>query len=434
MDGTGWVFLTLWQGLPFGTHPPAPYPGPQPPPLRGSRTMVPLPAPPGAVRGGRRAGGRGVRPARCTRNSTACKIQGCNGTGYRPWAVALANLRIIAVVLALALSAAGCGLDAGPSGQPTADVPATATARPPQAPTATAGPAATATPVPRRRQTVSLAGLAQPVAVPPLPAAFALPTPDQRLQELITKSLEGVEGNYSVVVHHLADGRYAGLNPHYAHHTASLFKLAVLAAAFRERDAGRLDFQRLLTIDDWYVEFDLGTLARLGLEPEDRVTVRDAIAAMIVISDTSLALLVQDAAGAARVKALVDAEGLTNTSLPLPPLRSTARDMAHLLEVIASGAGFTEASRQEMLALLLQESIRAGIAAGIPEGTALAHKTGNLEDATHDVGIVWGPTGPYLLAVLSDQPWQWEPVVRVSQAVYQYFAAPAGTAPPETAP
>ncbi len=289
------------------------------------------------------------------------------------------------------------------------------------APSARATAIPTSTPIPRRKLTVSLKGLANLIPVPSLPASFAPAKPEPSLQELITKTLEGTEGTYSVVVHHLVDGRYASLEPDYIYHTASLFKLAVLAAAYRERDAGRLDFERLLVIEDFYVEYDLGTLALLGLEPEDRVSVEDAIKAMIVVSDTSLALMVQDAAGAGRVRDLVEAEGLTNTSLPKPPLLSTAADMVRLLEIIASGSGFTAESREEMLSLLLQERTFSGIGAGVPDGIPVANKTGNWGDATHDVAIVWGPSGPYLLAVLSDRAWEWEPTARLSQAVYEYF-------------
>ncbi|MCX6022182.1 MAG: hypothetical protein NTZ05_10720, partial [Chloroflexi bacterium] len=100
-------------------------------------------------------------------------------------------------------------------------------------PTSVATPAPTATPLPRRRQTVSLAGLASAAPVPPLPSAFAPPVPDVRLQEIIAKALDGADGSYSVVVHHLVDGRYAAIEPDQQYHTASLFKLAVLATAFR---------------------------------------------------------------------------------------------------------------------------------------------------------------------------------------------------------
>lgn len=342
---------------------------------------------------------------------------------YYRWIALAVLLSLLTVVVACGLR--GQPLSSGVTSLAPGDVmtpSAAASNAPGPEPSATATATPTATPVPRRKLTVSLKGLASRLRVPELPARFAPAKPDERLQETVMRTLEGNEGVYSVVVHNLADGRYAVVGPDYIHHTASLFKLAVLAAAYRERDAGRLDFQRLLVIEDSYVEYDLGTMVLLGLEPEDKVSVEDAIKAMIVVSDTSLALMVQDAAGANRVRALVEAEGLTNTSLPKPPLHSTAADMARLFEIIASGKGFTEDSRQEMLSLLLQERTFSGIGAGIPDDVPIANKTGNLSDATHDVAIVWAPSGPYLLAVLSDRAWEWEPTVRVSQAVYEYFA------------
>jgi len=339
----------------------------------------------------------------------------------------------LALVTSLLLSTLGCtseGRSVG-LGDPLAagtdasiSAPETSAQLPPLALDRVASSSAqgTAAPVPRK-QIVSLGTLASVVPVPQLPQTLGPTRPDARLQELVSAALEGEEGTYSVVVRNLVDGRYAAVNPAHVHYAASLFKLAVLAAAYRERDAGRLDFQRLLVLEDRYVEHDLGTLELLGLEPRDQVSVADAIKAMIVVSDTPLALMVQDAVGAARVEALLRDESLEDSSIMTEGLPTTATDMARVLEAIATGKDFTEASREEMLSLLLQERIRSGIVAGVPEGTAVAHKTGVWSDATHDVGIVWGPGGPYLLAILSNRAWGWEPVVRLSQMVYQHLAA-----------
>jgi hypothetical protein len=51
----------------------------------------------------------------------------------------------------------------------------------------------------------------------------------------------------------------------------------------------------------------------------------------------------------------------------------------------------------------------------------VAHKTGNWDDATHDVGIVYAPSGPYVIAVLSDLPYTSEPIAELSRLVYEYF-------------
>jgi beta-lactamase class A len=104
-------------------------------------------------------------------------------------------------------------------------------------------------------------------------------------------------------------------------------------------------------------------------------------------------------------------------------LPTTAGDMALLMGAVAAGKGVGAESRREMLALLLQESFRDGIPSGVPPNSAVAHKSGNFTDATHDVALVWGPGGPYVIAVLSDRSWDSEPIRAVSQAVWDYFAA-----------
>jgi beta-lactamase class A len=98
--------------------------------------------------------------------------------------------------------------------------------------------------------------------------------------------------------------------------------------------------------------------------------------------------------------------------------------MARLLTAVAAGeGGVSEASRIEMLSLLLQEGFRSGIVAGVPGGTPVAHKTGSFSDATHDVALVWGPTGAYVIAVLTDRSYDWNPIREVSSAVWNYFAS-----------
>src|SRR3989304_466758 len=90
--------------------------------------------------------------------------------------------------------------------------------------------------------------------------------------------------------------------------------------------------------------------------------------------------------------------------------------MALLMAGVAAGEGVTEEPRREMLALLLQESIRDGIPSGVPPNSAVAHKSGNFTDATHDVALVWGLGGPYVIAVLSDRSWDSRPIAAGSRA------------------
>jgi beta-lactamase class A len=271
---------------------------------------------------------------------------------------------------------------------------------------------------------VSLAWLDGAPAVPALPSPFAAPSPDAELKAAIEGALAGREGSYSVVVHNLASGRYADLNADQVYYAASLYKLEVLIEAYRQRDAGELDFDSLLTVERKYIELDLKTIELLEILENDQVTVHDAIRAMIIVSDTPTASLLQDTLNPVRIDQTLAALGLTATESANRDLPTTARDMARLLSDIAAGqGGVSDASRTEMISLLLQEGFRSGIVAGVPAGTPVAHKTGSYTDATHDVALVWGPTGPYIVVVLTDRSYQWDTISAVSRAVWDYFAS-----------
>jgi beta-lactamase class A len=271
-------------------------------------------------------------------------------------------------------------------------------------------------------QLVSLDWLEQPVDVPPLPA-FAARTEDAGLLATVQEALEDGLGRSSVVIHNLADGRYVAINESEVYYGASLYKMSVLLEVFKQADAGELDLSEVVTLEEEYAENDIETLELLGLEVGDTLTIGDAVKAMIIVSDTSTAVLLQETVGGRNADDTLRELGIEDTSFNNRALPATAADMVVLMEAVASGRGVSEGSRLRMLQLLLQEGYKDGVAAGAPEGTAIAHKTGSYNDATHDVALVWGPAGPYVISVMTDQPNNWPLVAKVSVAVWDYFAA-----------
>lgn len=325
----------------------------------------------------------------------------------------------------LAFLAVACGGEGSVAVGPTVVVPPDGPSESPAAqPT---GAPATSFPVPddvpevQRPQIESLESLGTDVDVPELAQSFAPPVPDAGLLSVIRGALQGFEGEYSVVVRNLEDGRSASLNEGRVYYAASLFKLELLLEAYRQRDAGDIDFAELLTLTEEYAAYDLNTLKYLELEVGDQLTLGDAVKAMIIVSDTPCAVMVQDKVQPQRVNETLRSLGIESTSVT-EGLPATAADMARLMEAVAAGEGVTAESRRQMLALLLQEWYREGIPAGVPDGVAVAHKTGNVTDASHDVALVWGPAGPYVLAVLSDRSWESAPLAAVSRAVWDYFS------------
>jgi beta-lactamase class A len=272
---------------------------------------------------------------------------------------------------------------------------------------------------------VSLDWLAGNAAIPELPP-FAAAGPDQPLIDAVRVALTGAPGHTSVVVHSLRDGRYAAINETDIYYAASLFKMGIMLEAYRQRDAGKLDFAKLLTLEEKYVQYDLGTLDELKLEAGDMLTVADAVKAMTVLSDTPTAVLMQETVGCTTADQTLVALGIKDTRFCNRSLPATAADMTTLIEAVASGAGVSNASRLEMLSLMSQEQYRQGVIAGVPAGTVVAHKSGSYTSATHDVALVWGPAGPYVIAVMTDQPSNWPAIAAVSLAVWSHLSAYPG--------
>jgi beta-lactamase class A len=82
-----------------------------------------------------------------------------------------------------------------------------------------------------------------------------------------------------------------------------------------------------------------------------------------------------------------------------------------------------------MIAMLKRQRFKDAIPAGLPEGIAVAHKTGNITNIHHDAAIVYS-AHPYVLVVLvrgiADQKKSGALMAELSKVVYH---ANAGAAP-----
>lgn len=264
----------------------------------------------------------------------------------------------------------------------------------------------------------------RPAGSPPALARYR-PQPfatDPDLEQVVRQSIGDEEERFAVVVKNLADGRGVALAADRTFYAASLFKTWVMLEAYHQREAGLLDFGERYVVSDHYGEFGLnpGELAVC-----DEVTVGQALERMIALSDNVAANLLLDRVGAGNVNAALRSMGLKATgvtedgSLPV-----TAADMALLLEAIADRQAVSEAASDEMLALLASESIADRLPALLPEGTRVAHKTGNWQNATHDAGIVFSPRATYVIVVFTDFGFQDDGatrIARLSRAVYEYY-------------
>src|SRR3974377_690951 len=107
-------------------------------------------------------------------------------------------------------------------------------------------------------------------------------------------------------------------------------------------------------------------------------------------------------------------QGLNNTT--------TARGLQVLLTAIAEGKPVDDDSSAAMVTILEKQTFNEGIPAGLPEGTRVAHKTGEITKIHHDAAIVYAPR-PFVLVVLvwgiSDQKDSATLIADITKMLYQ---------------
>jgi len=84
-------------------------------------------------------------------------------------------------------------------------------------------------------------------------------------------------------------------------------------------------------------------------------------------------------------------KGLNNTT--------TARALAVLLTAIADGRAVDADASKQMIAILERQKFNEAIPAGLPAGTVVAHKTGDITKIHHDAAIVYAKR-PFVLVIL----------------------------------
>src|SRR5258706_7236597 len=221
----------------------------------------------------------------------------------------------------------------------------------------------------------------------------------------------------------LESGDTLFVNADTSFHAASTMKVPVMIELFRRANTGsfRMDQGLLMVnqfasiVDGSPYSLDVGSDSDSTLYPRigQRVRVDTLLRLMITRSsnfatNTLITLVGADAVtrsmrslGAQRIQVLRGVEdgkafdkGLNNTT--------TARDLALILRAIEEGKAASPSATYEMLAILLAQEFNEKIPAGLPAGTRVAHKTGEITAVSHDAAIVY-PTGrkPYVLVVLT---------------------------------
>jgi beta-lactamase class A len=247
---------------------------------------------------------------------------------------------------------------------------------------------------------------------------FQAPAPDleARVQKLIDSS-----GAEVAVVMRTLDGKQELLiDPDKTFHAASTMKVPVMIELYRQAETGTLKLDDPLPIKNEFHSIVDGGVYQLSVGDDSdaevykaigkTMTLRQLCEAMITVSSNFAANLLLERLGPENVRKTVSRlgadgmvvlrgvedqrafdRGLNNVT--------TARALAVLMQKLAQGKTVSAKADAEMVAILKRQKFRDAIPSGVPDGTAVAHKTGNITRIHHDAAIVYGPR-PYVLVVL----------------------------------
>jgi beta-lactamase class A len=263
--------------------------------------------------------------------------------------------------------------------------------------------------------------IASPQNVPGMRPFVLLPVrEDAALRKKIVDRLGDNLGDFGVVVKDLNTGRGISINSEWTYFTASLFKVYVMLEVMHQEALGLLKLTDEVTITSYYDAQSVGPRLTALCQ---RLTIRQALEAMMARSDNSVAVLLQDLVGSGNINASMVSLGLKNSHFLSEDLPTSAADLAKVLEGIGRYQAVSKSASEEMVRLLSLEQFDNGLRAGTPPGLRIAHKTGNYQGVTHDAGIVYGPAGPYLIVVLSDGASPTGVTKDIATIVFDHFGA-----------
>lgn len=234
------------------------------------------------------------------------------------------------------------------------------------------------------------------------------------------------KGKVAIAVKHLGTGEAYALNADEPMPTASLIKLAIMVEAYSQAKEGHLRFGDMVTLHAADKVQGSGILTD-HFSPGATFCVRDAVRLMIAFSDNTATNLVLDHTGLRPVNARMEALGFPNTKInakvfrrsttSIDPSRSekfglgstTAGEAVALLELIHAGKVVSPEACKEMLEHLKKCDDKDKFPRFLPPGVTVAHKSGSVNDARTDAGILYFKEGPVALCVMTagnkDQTW-----------------------------
>jgi len=232
------------------------------------------------------------------------------------------------------------------------------------------------------------------------------------LTELVA-TLKRDRGATEVAVYYrdLNNGPWVGLREKQRYVPASLSKVPIVIACFRQAEADPGFLARKIVYEGLAEERLPGFLnPESNLQPGKTYSVDELILRIARFSDNAAAKLLSQAIPPGLLRRVyydlgVEAQRLDSREFALSP-----KEYGAFFRVLYNASYLSRRYSEQALRYFDQSTFELGLVAGVPDGTAVSHKFGVWENRPagsgpslqlHDCGIVYHPERPYLLCVMT---------------------------------
>ncbi len=228
------------------------------------------------------------------------------------------------------------------------------------------------------------------------------------LETTLGKNIDHV----SVYYRTLDTGHWFGIGENDRYDPASMLKLPTLITVLKYTESHPETLERRTT---YTPELDTNLVQHFPHEASITIgknySTRELITAMIAHSNNAATLLLHQG-----IDQDVYTKVFTDLGVELPPSSYgidflSAKSYSHFFRTLYNSTYLSQTSSEEALSFLSQSDFTGGLRGGLPQGTKIASKYGERELASsdgkvlgselHDCGIIYSPSEPYLLCVMT---------------------------------
>jgi beta-lactamase class A len=208
----------------------------------------------------------------------------------------------------------------------------------------------------------------------------------------------------------LKNGPAFGINEQSQYSPASLLKVPLMIAYYKYSESEPDIFKKEILFDEASPEFSQNFKPGKNIELGKSYTVEQLIESMIRYSDNEATNLLFQNINSNNLNSIFSDLGISAPDMYNPDNSISVKDYASFFRILYNASYLNRIASEQTLNLLSMVEYKDGLAAGVPAEMMIAHKFGERESRAengqiirqlHDCGIVYHPSRPYLLCVMT---------------------------------